>query len=129
SYMGDGIAAFFGIDAAREDDPIRAGLAGLRIIEVISDYAREIDSAWNIPSVAVRVGINSGRVATGLVGSADPQHVALGDAVNVAARLQARAEPGSVVVGGATAGRLDGRFELGRLGQLEIRGRSSPVEA
>src|SRR5438128_2536483 len=59
SYMGDGIAAFFGIDGAMEDDPIRAGLAGLRILEVISEYAREIEAAWDIPSVAVRLGINS----------------------------------------------------------------------
>src|SRR5581483_2635058 len=49
SYMGDGIAAFFGISAAREDDAIRAALSALRILEVISDYANEIESAWDIP--------------------------------------------------------------------------------
>jgi class 3 adenylate cyclase/tetratricopeptide (TPR) repeat protein len=128
SFMGDGIAAFFGLDGAREDDAIRAGLAALRILDVISEYAAEIHAAWLIPSVAVRVGINSGRCATGLVGSAEPQYVALGDPVNVAARLQGRAEPGSIVVGAATASQLASRFEVERLGHLELRGRTQLVE-
>src|SRR5260370_33780758 len=101
--MGDGIAAFFGIDAAKEDDAIRAALACRRILEAISEYAREIESSWDIPSFQVRVGINSGRVATGLVGDSEPQHVALGDASNVAARLQSEASPGTAIAGSATA--------------------------
>lgn len=129
AFMGDGVAAFFGLEVAREDDPIRAGLTGLRILEVISEYAQEIESAWGFQGLAVRVGINSGWVAAGLVGGADPQFVALGDVVNVAARLQASASPGSIVVGGSTALRLAERCQLERLGQLEIRGRTQPVEA
>src|SRR5439155_9184196 len=62
SFMGDGIAAFFGIDGAREDDAIRAALAGRRILEVISEYALEIAAAWDIPGVQVRISMNSGRV-------------------------------------------------------------------
>ena len=129
AYMGDGIAAFFGLAVAREDDPIRACLAAGRILETISEYAREIEAAWGIPSVAVRVGINSGRVGTGLVGDGDPQHIALGDAINVAARLQGHSEPGSAVVGPMTAAHVASRFQLDRLGQLEIRGRRERVEA
>lgn len=129
SFMGDGVAAFFGLEVAREDDPIRAALAALRILEDISEYAREIEGAWGIRGFAVRVGINSGWVAAGLVGGADPQFVALGDPVNVAARLQASTAPGSIIVGGSTAVRLAGRFELERLGQVTIRGRTQPVEA
>lgn len=129
SFMGDGVAAFFGLEVAREDDPIRAGLAALRILEVISEDTGEVESAWGIRGFAVRVGINSGWVAAGLVGGADPKFVALGDAVNIAARLQAIAEPTSIVLGGSTALRLAERFELERLGQVEIRGRTQPVEA
>ena len=94
AYQGDGICAYFGVPAAHEDDPERAARAALRIHEVIRGYADDIERAWGISGFAVRVGVNSGPAAVGLVGTADPQIVALGDATNVAARLQAAAEPG-----------------------------------
>ena len=94
AYQGDGICAYFGVPAAHEDDPERAARAGLRIHEVIRGYADDIERAWGISGFAVRVGVNSGPAAVGLVGTADPQIVALGDATNVAARLQAAADPG-----------------------------------
>ena len=99
AYQGDGICAYFGVPAAHEDDPERAARAALRILEVVGGYARDIEAAWGISGFAVRVGVNSGPAAVGLVGSADPQAVALGDATNVAARLQAAAEPGTILVG------------------------------
>lgn len=129
AYMGDGIAAFFGLEATREDDPIRASLSALRIVDEIQAYSREIEGAWGIQSVSVRVGLNSGWVAAGLVGGANPQLVALGDAVNVASRLQGAAEPGSILAGATTAVRIGSRFDLERIGPLALRGRSETVEA
>ena len=113
AYQGDGICAYFGVPTAHEDDPERAARTALRILEVVSGYARDIEAAWGISGFAVRVGVNSGPAAVGLVGSADPQAVALGDATNVAARLQAAAEPGTILVGHVTARRLEHRFDLG----------------
>ena len=113
AYQGDGICAYFGVPAAHEDDPERAARTALRILEVVSGYARDIEAAWGISGFAVRVGVNSGPAAVGLVGSTDPQAVALGDATNVAARLQAAAEPGTILVGHVTARRLEHRFALG----------------
>ena len=129
AYQGDGICAYFGVPAAHEDDPERAARAALRIHEVIRGYADDIERAWGISGFAVRVGVNSGPAAVGLVGTADPQIVALGDATNVAARLQAEADPGMIVVGEQTARRLADRFVLDPFGEITVKGREAPVSA
>ena len=128
AYMGDGICVYFGVPTAHEDDPERAARAAIRIIEVVEEYATDIRAAWGIDDFDVRVGINSGQTAVGLVGAAEPSQVALGDATNVAARLQGRAEPGTIAVGEATARRLGRRFRLDHVGALEVKGRDEPVE-
>lgn len=129
SPMGDGICAVFGMPVAHEDDRERAACAALRIVGVVGEYARDVEAAWGIEGFNVRVGINSGHVAVGLVGGATPQEVALGDTMNVAARLQAAALPGAIVVGDATASLLGRRFELEPLGELVVKGRKEPVAA
>ena len=129
AYMGDGIAAFFGFPAATEDDADRAATAALSVVRAIDEYANEVRETWNLPDFNVRVGVNSGQVAIGVVGGAERHPVALGDTMNVAARLQGTAPPGSIVIGGATARKLDGRFLLASLGHVTVRGRERPVEA
>ncbi len=129
AYQGDGICAYFGVPTAHEDDPERAARTALRILDVVDGYARDIEAAWGLSGFAVRVGVNSGPAAVGLVGSADPQAVALGDATNVAARLQAAAEPGTILVGSVTARRLEHRFELGERTEISVKGREEPVVA
>ncbi|HJV04529.1 MAG TPA: adenylate/guanylate cyclase domain-containing protein [Actinomycetota bacterium] len=110
AYLGDGIAAYFGLPAAHENDHERAARAALRILEVVGEYARDIEDAWGISDFNVRVGINSGSVGVGMVGGARPQEVGLGDAANVAARLQSSAAPGTIAVGESTASLLAPRF-------------------
>ena len=129
AYMGDGIAVFFGMPAAHEDDPERAAHAALRIVEVVAEYAEDIALAWDVKDFHVRVGVNSGQTAVGIVGAADQQKVALGDTTNVAARLQSIAVPGTIVVGESTARRLAHRFVLESLGDVSVKGRSQPVTA
>jgi class 3 adenylate cyclase len=127
SHMGDGIAAFFGVPAAHEDDPERAARAAIRILDLVGDYAREVEAAWGISDFSARVGINTGEVAVGIVGAADPRAVTLGDTANVAARLQSAAEPGNAVVGEATAKSILHRFELEPLGEVQVKGRVQAV--
>ena len=129
AFMGDGICAYFGVPAAHEDDPERAARAALRIIGVAAGYASEVEAAWGIEGFNVRVGVNSGPAAVGLVGGEDSQTVALGDTTNVAARLQSAAQPGSIAIGPTTASRLDERFVLEPLGEVTVKGRSEPVAA
>ena len=128
AYQGDGICAYFGVPLAHENDPERAALAGLRILGLMDEYTSDIERAWGISGFSVRVGINSGRAAVGLVGAAEPQAVALGDATNVAARVQASAEPGTILVGRHTARRLTHRFVLEPLGEIDVKGREAPVD-
>jgi class 3 adenylate cyclase len=129
AYMGDGIAAFFGFPAATEDDADRAATAALSVMKAIDEYASDVRETWNLPDLHVRVGVNSGQVAIGVVGGAERHPVALGDTMNVAARLQGAAPPSTIVIGGATARKLGGRFLLAPLGHLAVRGRDAPVEA
>lgn len=129
AYQGDGICAYFGVPVAHEDDPERAARAALRIVELMTGYGREVEAAWGIGALGVRVGVNSGRAGVGVVGSDDPQVVALGDATNVAARLESRAEPGTIVIGEETARRLEGRFVTEFLDEMTVKGRAEPVRA
>ncbi len=127
--MGDGIAAFFGLEGAREDDSVRAARAALEIREVVAAFAQEVREAWGVEDLNVRIGLNGGRVAAGPVGGQEPTVIALGDAVNVAARLQAAAKPGGVVVGATLLNALTERFVLTDLGPLLVKGRTEPVHA
>jgi class 3 adenylate cyclase len=129
AYMGDGIAAFFGFPAATEDDADRAASAALSVVEALESYAAEVRESWRLTDLNVRVGVNSGKVAIGVVGASERHPVALGDTLNVAARLQGAAAPGTIVIGGATVRKLGGRFLVAPLGRLTVRGREGPVEA
>jgi predicted ATPase len=125
--MGDGIAAFFGVPRAHENDAERAARAALAIAAEVQDYAEEVRRAWQISDFNVRIGINTGETAVGLVGGASPQSVSMGDTANVAARLQSIAAPGSIVVGEATAKALIRTFALESLGDVTVKGRQEPV--
>jgi class 3 adenylate cyclase len=129
AYMGDGIAAFFGMPTAHEDDPERAAHAALQILEVVGEYARDIAAAWGVADFNVRIGVNSGQAAVGVVGGEQQHMVALGDTTNVAARLQAVAAPGTIAVGEATARLLAHRFVLESLGEVTVKGRAQAVSA
>jgi class 3 adenylate cyclase/tetratricopeptide (TPR) repeat protein len=129
SYMGDGVAGFFGIDTTREDDSERAARAALEIRDLAARYSVEVEATWGVTDFNVRVGIQAGRVAVGSVGAADPQRVALGDSVNTAARLQSAAEPGSILVGAPVAAAIGSRFVLRPVGELSVKGRTKNVEA
>lgn len=126
---GDGLYALFGAPVAHDDDAERAVRAGLAIHEALDRYAKEVGEAYGI-ELAARVGINTGPVVL-LPSDAPPEerYNALGDTVNVAARLQAHAGRGGVAVGTETARHVDRAFALGPLGPLELKGRAEAVEA
>ena len=125
-FMGDGILAYFGFPHAHEDDAERAVRAGLEIADVVG--ALETRAATKLQ---VRIGIATGLVVVGdLVGRGAAQEQAVvGDTPNLAARLQALAEPDSVVVAAATRRLLGDRFRLRNLGHHAVKGLAEPVEA
>jgi class 3 adenylate cyclase/tetratricopeptide (TPR) repeat protein len=115
-YIGDNVMAIFGAPVAHEDDAERAVRAALAMHAAIA----EID-----PELALRVGINTGDVLAGSV--AEGGYTVIGDTVNVAARLQAAAEIGSITVGESTMRATRGAVEYHELEPLKLKGKSEPV--
>ncbi|MFN2198920.1 MAG: AAA family ATPase, partial [Anaerolineales bacterium] len=127
--QGDGLLAFFGAPIAHEDDPERAVLAGLEILAAIQPYSEQICSQWEI-NFNLRVGINTGLVVVGEVGSdLRVEYSALGDAINMAARMEQNAEPGTVLVAAPTHKLVAPIFETELVEGLNVRGRDVPVTA
>src|SRR5262245_22486281 len=125
-FRGDGILAYFGYPRAHEDDAERTVRAGLDIIAAVARL--ETHAA---EPLAVRIGIATGLVVVGdLSGeSALREHALVGDTPNLAARLQALAEPGTIVLAGSTRRLLGDLFHLRDLGRHEVKGIAEPVAA
>jgi class 3 adenylate cyclase len=118
-YMGDGVLAYYGWPRAHEDDAERAVRAGLELAKAIGQQ-----TASDGTKLAARIGIATGQVVVGeLFGEGAAQEEAVvGETPNLAARLQALAEPGAVVISQATRRLVGGAFELDDLGPKRLKG-------
>ena len=126
--MGDAVLAFFGAPIAHEDDAQRAALAALEIVAGVRRYAARLEEERGIRGFDVRAGIHTGLVVVGEVGSdLRAEYTAMGDAVNLAARLESAAEPGTVLVSEDTHRLIAPLFETVALDPIEVKGRSEPV--
>jgi class 3 adenylate cyclase/tetratricopeptide (TPR) repeat protein len=125
-YMGDGILAYFGYPRAHEHDAEHAVRAALALVEAVPKLATKAGAP-----LQVRVGIGTGLVVVGdLIGAGAAQEQAMvGETPNLAARLQAAAAPGTVVVGPTTRRLLAGLFEYRDLGAIEMKGFDAAVQA
>ena len=129
SFSGDGLLAFFGAPVAHEDDPERAALASLAMTDAIAEYRSYLAATRGI-DFQVRVGINTGEVVVGNVGSdLRYEYTALGDTMNVAARMEAAAAPGEVLVTADTHRFIAARFDTADRGEIRVKGKSRPVHA
>jgi ABC-type oligopeptide transport system substrate-binding subunit/class 3 adenylate cyclase len=127
---GDGVLALFGAPTAHEDDPERALRAALQISDELGVYARDVERSFGIGGFGVRVGVNSGIAVVGPVGAGGRvEYGATGDVVNVAARLQAEADPGCVLVGVETKRSTEHLFRWGAEQALVLKGKSGEVVA
>jgi class 3 adenylate cyclase/predicted ATPase/ABC-type transport system involved in cytochrome c biogenesis ATPase subunit len=125
-FRGDGILAYFGYPRAHEDDAERTVRAALEIIAAVA----ELETHAAEP-LAVRIGIATGLVVVGDLSGEGAlwEHAVVGDTPNLAARLQALAEPGTAVIAGSTRRLLGDLFHLRDLGQHEVKGIAAPVAA
>ena len=125
-YIGDGILIYFGYPRAHEDDAERAVRASLDIVQSVSRLTVSGDM-----QLQVRIGITTGLVVVGeLIGSGVSQEVAaIGDAPNIAARLQSMAQPDSIVVDDTTRTLTQGLFKFDNLGPQQLKGLSDHVQA
>jgi class 3 adenylate cyclase/predicted ATPase len=123
-YMGDGVLAYFGYPRAHEHDAERAVRAGLAVVEEVPKLATAAGSP-----LQVRIGIATGLVVVGdLIGvGAAQERAVVGETPNLAARLQALAEPDTVVIGGDTRRLLGSLFEYRDLGKVPVKGFADPV--
>jgi class 3 adenylate cyclase/tetratricopeptide (TPR) repeat protein len=127
--LGDAVLALFGAPVAHEDDAERAVRAGLDLQEAARAYAVDIKARYGV-DFALRVGINTGTAVLAFVGDAvRTEYTAMGDAANVAARLQSAAEPGAVLISADTQRLVHGTFEFVARGPIEMKGKLAPVRS
>ncbi|MBN9511164.1 MAG: AAA family ATPase [Alphaproteobacteria bacterium] len=123
-YMGDGAMVYFGFPHSHEDDAEQAVRAGLGLVEAVA----EIPIAERL---RVRVGIATGEVVIGdLIGSGSArEHAVVGNTPNLAARLQALAEPNAVLIADGTRRQIGSRFQVADLGPQNLKGFAEPQRA
>ena len=127
--MGDAILALFGAPIAHEDDAERAVRAGLEIQAAARAHAGAVRQRYGV-DFELRVGINTGTAVLAFVGDAvKTEYTAMGDAANVAARLQSAAAPGTVLISADTYRLVHAVFDVQPLGPLDMKGKEAPVKA
>ena len=112
-FIGDAVMAVFGVPAAHEDDALRACRAVVEMRDALPELG-----------VVARIGVNTGEVVTGTA-----ERLVTGDAVNVAARLEQAAAPGTILIGGDTHALVQGAVETEPVEALALKGKSEPVPA
>lgn len=123
-YLGDGVLVYFGYPTAQEDDPRHAILASMAMLKGIE----ELNRANKFPSLSIRIGVHVGMVVVGNQGAGiTKDDLGHGLSLNVAARLQVKAEPGTIVVSDALRGLVEGFFTYEDLGAQSIKGVSKPM--
>jgi class 3 adenylate cyclase/tetratricopeptide (TPR) repeat protein len=125
-FIGDAVMAVFGLPTVREDDALRAVRAAHELHTSLADLNASLERDYQV-SLGLRTGVNTGEVVIGR--SIGGQDITLGDVVNVAARLETTAEPGTVLMGDATYRLTRDAVTADVLPPMTVRGRGLPVDA
>ena len=122
-FRGDGVMALFGAPVAYEDSAVRAAVAAIELRDALAALATERGCSF-------RIGLSTGPVVVGRVGDdVLMDYTAIGDTANVAARMEAAAEPGTVLLSDATWRAVRQYVECRRVGDLDVKGKADPVVA
>jgi class 3 adenylate cyclase len=127
-FTGDGVMAIFGAPVALEDHAIRACLAALAIQEEANRLAVDVQHRDGV-DLRLRVGLNSGRVIAGAIGSGSLGYGAIGEQVGMAQRMESVAPPGGVLLSESTARLVEHAMMLAEPEWLRIKGANEPVRA
>ena len=127
-FTGDGLMALFGAPVALEDHALRACIAALEIQMVTQELAAEVNRRDGV-ALQIRVGLNSGDVITGEIGSGPGRYTAVGHPVGIAQRMEAGASPGGVLCSLSTAGLVEGAVGLGEVHDIAVKGTDMPIPA
>ena len=127
-FTGDGIMAVFGAPVALEDHALRACRAALDIHSAIRDLADEVSRRDGV-DLRLRIGLNSGQVIAGEIGSGGAGYTAIGEQVGLAQRMESVAPPGGVMLSASTVRLVEGVASLGDPESVQIKGTEQPVVA
>jgi class 3 adenylate cyclase len=127
-FTGDGIMAVFGAPVALEDHAVRACLAALGVQEEAKRRAVDVRERDGV-DLQLRVGLNSGEVIVGEIGSGPFGYTAVGEQVGMAQRMESVAPPGGVMLSASTARLVEGAASLGEVELVQIKGAEEPVPA
>src|SRR5246500_2377142 len=127
-FTGDGIMSVFGAPVALEDHAIRACLAALGIQDEVKRLAVDVRARDGV-DLQLRVGLNSGQVIAGAMGSGPFGYTPIGEQVGMAQRMESVAPPGGVMLSASTARLVEGAATLGESELVQIKGSDAPVPA
>jgi class 3 adenylate cyclase/tetratricopeptide (TPR) repeat protein len=125
-FIGDAVLAVFGVPRVHEDDALRAVRAATDMRASLTALNDELERSWGV-ALAMRIGVNTGEVLVGHRG--EGREVMIGDAVNVAARLEQSAQPGEILIGDATYRLVRDAVSATEVGPLSVKGKPKPVAA
>lgn len=123
-HMGDAVMGLFGTPIAQEDDPLRAIEASLAILKAVKQFNLNNPDR---PDLSMRIGINTGLVLLGEVGTTG-EFTAIGDAVNIASRLQSAAPVDTILISHSTYRHVSGTFNVVVQDPLQVKGKSEPIQ-
>ncbi|MGZ4253350.1 MAG: adenylate/guanylate cyclase domain-containing protein [Solirubrobacteraceae bacterium] len=125
-FIGDAVLAVFGVPRVHEDDALRAVRAAADMSDALAVLNERLEGTWGV-ALSMRVGINTGEVLVG--NRSRGQEVMIGDAVNVAARLEQTAQPGQILIGDATYRLVRDAVSATAVGPLSLKGKPESLAA
>ena len=127
-FIGDGLMALFGVPYEQGDSAARAVRAAAALQREMIKLNQKLKSR-GLPEIAIGIGINTGNVVVGYIGSEQrTDYTAIGDAVNLAARLEKRAAPCQILISSTTLHEAGDEFKIKPFGQIQVKGKSEPVD-
>ncbi len=124
-YLGDGLMAVFGAPMEKEDDAERAIQAAKQMREELREMMDETGAGTPFD---IRIGVNTGRVVAGNIGSPNRvDYTVIGDPVNVASRLESMAEPNQILIGEETYRHVKGLFDIKKVGPKKVKGKGAEI--
>jgi len=126
SFIGDGVMAIFGVPYAHEDDPIRAIRSAMAVHAAVENISPQFEKKIGRP-LTMHTGINTGLVVTGNVDIEKGTHGLIGDAINMASRLEDLAKPGEILIGEDTYRQAKGVFIFKELEPVTVKGKAGQI--
>ncbi|MCP4405844.1 MAG: adenylate/guanylate cyclase domain-containing protein, partial [bacterium] len=128
-FIGDGLLCFFGDPIDRPDHALRAVKAAIEMQKAVREIAPDIQEKLGLEPIVIRIGLNTGYVIVGNMGSAERmEYTVLGSDVNLAQRLESSATPGQIMVSKKTYELVQEEIETRDMGDIQVKGFQRPIK-